>query len=604
MIASTTLSPQGSRLRRVAGWASSLTFLAAILLLVAASSPVLAQRGAVAPEEATGRAEKTLATATRHMVSAANPYAAEAGREILRQGGSAADAAIAVQLVLGLVEPQSSGLGGGAFLLHWDAGARELKSYDGREVAPATARPDRFLRNGAPVPFEWAVRSGLSIGVPGLVRLMETVHARHGKLPWARLFEPAIRLAEQGFAVSQRLSLLLHWHGTESFTPSGRRYFFDETGAAWPTGHLLKNPEYAATLKAIASRGADGFYRGPVAQAIVEASATAPNAAGDVSLSDLAGYAAKERSPLCVPYRRHRICGMGPPSSGGTAVAQTMLLLSGFDLGHGPGAAMSGPALHLTAEAEKLAYADRNRYVADPDFVPVPAGLTDHSYLAVRRALIDPAHVMIGPPPAGTPPGLTRHSYGIDATRESVGTSHMSIVDGDGNAVSMTTTIEAAFGSGVWAAGFLLNNELTDFSFRPLDRDGRPVANNVLGRKRPRSTMAPTIVFDESGTRVEAVLGSPGGGRIILYVVKTLIALLDWGYDAQAATALINFGSRGGPFEIEVGWSTVWEALKVVPYGHNVVADLMTSGAHVIVVRDGRLEGGADPRREGIALGD
>ena len=572
------------------------------VLAVGAAQRAPAQDPRSAPETATGLEAKTLAAAERHMVSAANAYAAEAGREMLRAGGSAIDAAIATQLVLNLVEPQSSGIGGGAFILHWDAAAKELKAYDGRETAPASARPDRFLVEGSPMPFDEAVRSGLSVGVPGLVRLMETVHQRHGKLPWARLFEPAIRLAEEGFEVSPRLHLLLRWQGPESFVPAARRYFFTETGSAWPIGFTLKNPELAATLRRIAEKGAAGFYEGPVADAIVEAVAAAPIAPGGMTLEDLADYTVKERAPVCVTYRAYKICGMGPPSSGGPTVAQTLKLLEPFDLGEGPEAALRPQALHFIAEAEKLAFADRNRYLADPDFVAIPGGLLDAGYLDQRRKLIDPLEAMETVAP-GLPPGLKSQSFGRDGTRERAGTSHISIIDDSGNAVAMTTTIEGAFGSHNWAAGFLLNNELTDFSFRPTDAEGRSVANAVGPGKRPRSSMAPTNVFDKEG-RVVAVLGSPGGSRIILYVVKTLIALIDWGMDAQAAADLINFGSQGRGFEIELAGASVWTGLKLRAFGHGIAPSLMNSGTHIVMRRGDRLEGAADWRREGVALGD
>ena len=575
---------------------------AMVIVALAPIGPAAARRAERAPEGATGQSEKALAVASRHMVSAANSLAAEAGREMLRKGGSAIDAAIATQLVLGLVEPQSSGLGGGAFVLHWDEATKTVETWDGREKAPAAATPERFLRGGKPMDFDAAVHSGLSVGVPGLTRVLETVHRAKGKLPWADLFAPAIRLARGGFPVSPRLHLLLALHGAASFALEARRYFFDDAGAAWPAGHILKNPAYAATLDALAALGGEAFYRGPIADAVVAAVRGAPNAKGDMTLLDLAAYAVEKREPLCFHYRERRLCTMGPPSSGGTAVAQTLRVLEAFDLGKTPEEAMSVRSLHLIAEAEKLAYADRDRYLADPAFVAVPRGLLDADYLASRRALINPRSAMARPSP-GSPPDLRRQSFGVDGTRESVGTSHISIIDGQGNAVAMTTTIEAAFGSRLWAAGFLLNNELTDFSFRPADAEGRPIANRVEGGKRPRSTMAPTIVFDRTG-RVEAVLGSPGGGRIILYVVKALVALLDWRLDAQEATALLNFGSMGEGFEIEIGWFSVWRALLLAALGHAVHPNLMTSGLHVVTARDGRLEGGADPRREGAAVGD
>ena len=581
-----------------------LASLAALLAAVLALPPARAQDRAAAPELATGSHSVQLGTAKSFMVAAANGAAVDAGLAMLRAGGNAADAAVAVQLVLNLVEPQSSGIGGGAFILHWDAGSQTLEGYDGRETAPAAASPDRFLIDGRPRPFGQAVFGGLSVGVPGALRALEALHRRHGRLPWGDLFGPAIKLATDGFRVSPRLHLLLRWEGAEGFSAAARAYFFDTTGNAWPVNYLLKNPQFAASLRAIAEGGSDAFYKGAIAEAIVAAVRAAPNHQGDISPADLAGYSAKARAPLCVAYRRYKVCGMGPPSSGGLAVAQVLKLIEPFDLGKGPTSAMNARALHLITEAEKLAFADRDAFVGDPDFVPAPAGLLNTGYLNTRRGLIDPSAAMARPTP-GAPPQTATHSVGDDATIEAPGTSHFSIVDRDGNVLSMTTSIESAFGSRVWAAGFLLNNELTDFAFRPVDGRGRPLANALAPGKRPRSSMAPTIVFDATG-KPWAALGSPGGSRIILYVVKALVALIDWQLDAQAATALMNFGSRGGPFEIEIDQpSAIWHALKMKPYGHRVSADLLTSGTHAIVVRqDGTLEGGADPRREGVARGD
>ncbi len=571
---------------------------------VVAVMPATAQRALVEPEQATGRVEKSLRQARTHMVSAANPLAVDAGIEILSAGGSAVDAAIAVQLVLNLVEPQSSGLGGGTFLIHWDAKSAEIATWDGRETAPASAKPDRFLSAGKPLPFDTAVHSGLSIGVPGTPRLLEAAHRAHGKLPWQRLFEPAIRLAEAGFPVSARLSQMLRQMGPGNFDIAARAYFFDAKGDPHPVGHSLANPAFAATLKAIRDGGAEAFYAGVIAQAVVDAAAAAPNHAGDLTMADLRAYRAEPRPPVCVLYRLHRVCGMGPPSSGGLTVAQTLKLLEPFDLGRGANAAYNAPAVHLIAEAEKLAYADRDQYIGDPGQVRVPPGMLDSSYLGARSKLIDPMSAMPRPKP-GRPPGVDARLFGTDATRESVGTSHISIVDAAGNAVAMTTTIEAAFGSRVMAAGFLLNNELTDFAFQPVDRDGRPLANAVGAGKRPRSSMAPTLVFDPAG-RLLAVLGSPGGSRIILYVVKAVVALIDWDMDAQAASAALNFGSRGDGFEIEGDPALPTEALKhaMRGRGHAVRADDMTSGMQIIKVRPRALEGGADPRREGTARGD
>jgi gamma-glutamyltranspeptidase/glutathione hydrolase len=582
----------------------------AMSVLVATNGAATGQQVRLLPEPHSdivlfwGRPATPPAIAKSHMVAAANPLAVEAGLEILRAGGTAVDAAVGVQLVLNLVEPQSSGIGGGAFLLYWRASTAQLKTYDGRETAPAAARADRFLVDGHPMKFAEAAFSGASVGVPGTMRLLQAVHKEHGRLPWAQLFAPAIRIAEQGFHVSPRLHALLRWHGAHSFAPAARSYFFDRSGSARPIGHLLKNPEFAATLRTIAERGADAFYEGAIARAIVGAADGAAGHRGDITLADLAGYRVIEREPVCVGYRSYRICGMGPPSSGGLAVGQVLKLLEAFDLGRGPADALNVRALHLMAEAQKLAFADRNRYVGDPGFVSVPAGLLDAGYLNVRRALIDPATAM-GKASAGTPPQVGLLVPGADATVEQDGTTHFSIVDPDGNVLSTTSSIETAFGSRLWAAGFLLNNELTDFAFRPVDGAGGPLANAVGPGKRPRSSMAPTIVFDERG-KPWATLGSTSGPWIISHVVRTLVALIDWKLDAQAAVSLMNFGSLGGPLGMEVDHrSALWHALKVRPYGHRISADFLNSGTHVIVIRQGRgLEGGADPRREGVARGD
>ncbi len=595
--------------------------LLVVFLLLTAVSTAIAQDGRSAPEADTGRYAKVAATATRHMVSAANPLAVDAGLQMLRKGGSAVDAMIAVQLVLNLVEPQSSGIGGGAFLLHWDQTTRQLKSYDGREMAPAAARPDRFMRDGKRLPFWSAVKSGLSVGVPGLVKLLEHAHQRHGKLPWKDLFAPAIQLATDGFVVSPRLANLLWLQSARPFSQGARNYFFDTTGdpekpAAWPAGHLLKSPEFAKTLIAIRDGGSQAFYEGPIAQAIVDAVSQTPKLKGDLTLEDLASYRVKERPPVCSVYRKHNVCGMGPPSSGALTVAQVLKLVERWSLGNSAGAALNPRAMHLLSEAGKLAFADRNRYMADPDFVSVPSGLLDDGYIESRAKAINPRRAM-SKPKAGRPPGAQSAYFGRDATRESVGTSHISIIDQDGNAVSMTTTIESAFGSGVWAAGFLLNNELTDFSFRPADRAGRPIANRVEGGKRPRSSMAPTIIFDDNG-EVKSVLGSPGGSRIILYVIKAVVGIIDWKLDAQSAASLRNFGSRGTGFELEFGEAftlsspfavlrkppSIWHGIRMRPFGHRLRPSLMTSGLHIITRENGILTGGADPRREGVARGD
>ncbi len=550
---------------------------------------------------ATGLEVKTLARARSHMIAAANPHAVDAGLAILRAGGSALDAAIAAQLVLGLVEPQSSGIGGGGFLLHWDQRVRRLRTYDGRETAPAAIAPDVFMGpDGKPRGFWDAVNSGESVGAPGLLRMLAMAHASHGKLPWPALFEPAIKLAGDGFAVSGRLNRLLAERGPERFDAAARAYFFDAVGQPRAVGEKLVNTAYASVLRQVADKGPDALHKGPVADAIVKAVAEAPTRGGRLSLHDLAGYAAKERPPVCASYQGFRICGMGPPSSGGIATAMTLRLLEPFSLGRVP---MNGPALHLIAEAQKLAYADRDRWLADPDQVKIPAGMLDAFYLATRRRLIDTGRASAKMEP-GLPPGAPLQKAGVDATEEVAGTTHLSVIDARGNAVALTSSVEAGFGSGLMASGFLLNNQLTDFSFRSHDAEGAPIANAVAPGKRPRSSMAPTIVFDPGG-RVFAVLGSPGGARIPLYVIKTAVGLIDWRLDAQAAVDLPNFGSRNGPMELEKDVAGQLTALQMRLLGHEVRLLPMTSGTHLIVRRsNGALEGGADPRREGLARGD
>jgi gamma-glutamyltranspeptidase/glutathione hydrolase len=562
-----------------------------------------------APEAASGfRAGVTTATAARHMAASANPLASEAGREILRAGGSAIDAAIAIQMVLTLVEPQSSGLGGGAFLLHWDG--RAVQTYDGRETAPRGADENLFLRDGKPMAFYEAVVGGRSVGTPGVLRMLALAHRQRGKLPWARLFEPAIRLADNGFALSPRLHTLLAADKYLALDATARAYFYDATGAARPVGTQLRNPALAATLRTLARDGAEAFYRGPIAQDIVAAVRGHPNA-GALSLDDLAAYEVKERAPLCTDYKRWRVCGMGPPSSGAIAVAQMLGILAHRNIAVAAPLPVqdtlqpSADAIHLFSEAGRLAFADRNLYVADSDFVPVDVrALIGRDYLKARAALIGERSMGRAQPGALAGPAS---AWAPDRSPERIATSHVSVVDGEGRAVSMTTTIEDQFGARVMTRGFLLNNQLTDFSFVPQEA-GRPVANRVQPGKRPRSSMAPTLVFDRASGQLLAVLGSPGGSQIIGYVARTLVGVLDWGLDIQQAIALPNFGSRNGPTEVESGRiaPATLDALRA--RGHEVREIDMTSGLQGIVRVTGRAgvtwAGGADPRREGVALGD
>jgi gamma-glutamyltranspeptidase / glutathione hydrolase len=556
------------------------------------------------PEASSVWTDKVAVRSRHFMVATANPLATEAGYEILREGGNAADAAVAAQLVLGLVEPQSSGLGGGAFLLYRDAKEGRLVAYDGRETAPAAARPDRFLdADGRPLAFYDAVIGGRSVGVPGTMRLLETVHRRHGRLPWKRLFEPAIALAERGFAISPRLHALLaaekHW-----VQPRARAYFLTADGAPRPVGALLKNPAYAHTLRTLAARGADALYTGPIADDIVRTADHAPAHPGDLTTRDLAGYRVVAREPVCGGYRGYRVCGVPPPSSGGIAVAQILGMLEPYDV-----ASMgveSFWSVHFITEAERLAFADRDAWIADPAYVSPPPGLLGARYLH-RRSMLISALSSIGHALPGDPRrAIARPAeigWGIGAAAEFPSTSQLSIVDREGNAVSMTTTIEDAFGSRLMTeGGFLLNNELTDFSFAPVV-DGKPVANRVEAGKRPRSSMSPTIVFDHHG-RLFAVLGSAGGSLIINDVAKTLIGIIDWHLDPQAAIALPNFGSRNGPTELEKDTSVVALEPRLRAMGHPTRIIVDPSGLQAIVHTATGWIGGADPRREGVVKGE
>jgi len=533
------------------------------------------------------------------MVVAANPLAAKAGYDVLARGGNALDAAIATELVLNLVEPQSSGIGGGGFLLYYDAKKKRLAAFDGRETAPAAAKPDRFLdAAGRPLSRPDAVISGKSVGVPGLLRMLELAHRDHGKRPWAELFAPAIGLAEGGFPMSPRLHALVERDRFLREDGNARRYFYSPDGSAKPAGVLLKNPEFAAVLKQVAVKGADAFYRGQIARDVAMAVHAYKRSPGDLSEADFASYTAKEREALCAPYRRWKVCGMPPPSSGGVTVLEMLGILERFDLGTLPPDSIA--AVHLFAEAGRLAYADRDAYIADPDFVSNPiAGLLDPKYLASRSGLIDPGHSM-GHANAGRPAGAA--IFGIAEPLELPSTTHLSIVDAEGNAVAMTASIESAFGNRQMVDGFLLNNELTDFSFEP-EKDGKLVANRVEGGKRPRSSMAPTMVFDQTGG-LTMVIGSPGGHSIINYVAQTLIDVLDWKMDIAHAVAFPRMGSRNGPTDLEEGTGLERLVPGLRALGHEVRIRAEASGLHGILRTAAGWTGGADPRREGAALGN
>ncbi|WP_224826454.1 gamma-glutamyltransferase [Cognatishimia sp. MH4019] len=575
-------------------------------LSVALALPLVAQEAAdaVAPEAATALEAKAAGapvTSDNWMVAAANPLAVQAGARVLREGGSAADAMVAVQAVLGLVEPQSSGLGGGAFLVWYDAETGELTTLDGRETAPMAATPTLFQdENGEPLKFFDAVVGGLSVGTPGTPALMEAAHERWGTSDWAGLFDEAIALASDGFAVSPRLAGLVARDAERlGRFPATAAYFLPE-GVPIAEGATLVNAPYAETLRALASNGAGVFYEGAIAEGIVEAVQSAEGNPGVLALNDLSNYTVKERAPVCVTYRAHDVCGMGPPSSGALTVGQILGMLEGYDLAEL--GAENPESWRLIGDASRLAFADRGRYMADSDFVPMPTeGLVDPDYLANRGALLsgDDALPEVSP---GSPAFDHALLFADDISLELPSTSHISIVDAQGNALSMTTTIENGFGSRLMApGGFLLNNELTDFSFRT-HTDGVPIANRVEPGKRPRSSMSPTIVMQDGAPVM--VVGSPGGSRIIGYVAKTIIAHLDWGMDVQAAVSMPHLVNRFGTYDVEEGTSAEALAEPLTALGYEVNARALTSGLHAIAIGADGLEGGADPRREGIAIGE
>jgi gamma-glutamyltranspeptidase / glutathione hydrolase len=622
--AMTKTTPKG--VHRGLGIALAATAVAAFLAACAtAPSFVYTPPAVQQPEGGSGWTEKPGWATSRMAVAAANPLATDAGLQVLRAGGSAIDAAIAVQLVLGLVEPQSSGIAGGAFLLHFDGSKTE--AYDGRETAPAAADERLFLNaEGRAMSFADGMVGGRSVGVPGVLRMLEQAHREHGRLSWASLFAPAIALAEDGFRVSPRLHTLVRDDEHLKKDPEATRYFFKSDGDARNAGMTLRNPAYAAVLRRIASEGTSAFYSGPVAQAIVDKVRNHPTNPGRLTMADMAAYQPKKREAFCTDWRTLRICGMPPPSSGAIAVAQIMGMLEFSPRAAGTpalepglsGAVNAAPVpstevLHRYIEASRLAFADRAQFVADPDFVQAPGGnwqtMVAPAYLRERAALIGERSMGNGARPGN--PGAVRVGHAPQAEQPERGTSHISIVDAQGRSVAMTTTIEAAFGSRQFTAGgtglaggFLLNNQLTDFSFAPADAQGNPIANRVQAGKRPRSSMSPTLVFNRSSGQLVASAGSPGGALIIHYTAKTLLGMYDWGLNAQQAINLPNFGTGGGPLLLEQRRFAPATVQALTARGHEVREQEMTSGLQAIQRTPTGWFGGADPRREGVVLGD
>ena len=542
--------------------------------------------------------QKKSITAKKYMAITAHPEATNAAFSILKQGGSAIDAAIAAQMMLTLVEPQASGIGGGAFLLHWDKTASKLDGYDGRETAPAKATPQLFMEKGAPIKFWQGVVGGRAVGAPGVVRMLKMAHQKHGKLKWATLIKPAIERSRQGFKVSHRLNRQLTLARNPGLKVKGTatRAYFYPNGKPLPQGYIRKNPELANSLEIIAKTKGEGIYSGTLAKAIVKAVAEHKSNPGLLSLDDLKSYKPMRRKPICIPYRNFRICGMPPPAGG-----STVLQLLGIINQHPPlkGTPTSEASVHLFTQASRLAYADRGRFVADPDFVSIPLKkLLSPDYLSNRAKLITPMDR--GKTQPGLPRAAEKKQDGKTFTQPS--TSHLSIVDGDGNAVSMTTSIEMGFGSTLMAGGFLLNNQLTDFSFTP-EEGGKPIANGVSPRKRPRSSMSPILVFDKSNN-LKLVIGSPGGSRIINYVSQTIIAHLDFGLPIQEAITLPRVSNRNDITVLEAGTQVAKLKSQLERRNHTVkIADL-TSGLHAIGIdKSGTLTSGIDPRREGSAKG-
>lgn len=598
--------PGRVRARPGAGGARAIAAALVALLALTACAGVRgagARAGAEAPHLAPAPQPKAV-KALRQMVASANPMASRVGLEILRQGGAAIDAAVAMQLVLTLVEPQSSGIGGSGFLMHFEASSGEIAAFEGRETAARAVKETLFMNpDGTPMVGDRYRVGGISVGVPGILRMLERVQRRHGRLKWRALFQPAIDLAERGFKVSARLNRSIASDRYLSQYAAARGYFFDHSGRPLAVGSVLRNPALARTLRAVARGGANAFYRGAIARDIALATRADKRRPGLMTMGDLVAYRVKLRPTICGPYRSWLVCGFGPPTAGGIATVMTLALVERFDLARlGPG---SVEAVHLISEATRLVNADRLRYVADPDFVSVPvSGLLDRGYLGRRSQRIRRGRAMGKVRPGRIPmlaQSMERAAASMDF--EPPSTTHLSVVDAQGNAVAMTASVGGAFGSRIMVRGFMLNNEATDFSPVPRTRSGRPKVNRPGPGKRPRSSQSPTMVFDGSG-RLALVLGSPGGTRIIGYVVKTLIGVLDWGLDIQAAINLPNHVVKGGRIDLERGTALEAMAPKLRALGHNVRVRPLTSGIQGIALGDGVLTGGADPRREGLVLGD
>lgn len=549
------------------------------------------------PEVGSGFKAKPVVEAVHYMVVSGDVLASRAGDVMLAKGGNAVDAAIATQLVLNVVEPQASGIGGGGFLLYYDKKKGKMEAYDGRETAPQTASADMFLdSSGAALPYTEALKGGLSVGTPGLLRMLEQVHKDHGKLPWSVLFSPAITLAENGFPLSTRLHRLIESTPYIIQSKEVSALYFTPQNTVKPVGSVIKNPALAETFRMLATRGAKGFYTGKMADDIVKAVQHNAFRPGRLTQKDLAAYHAVKREPLCILYHDYSICTMPPPTSGGITVLQSLKMLE-----HSDASSLKNPEnIHRVMEAARLAFADRNEYVADCDYIPVPvAGMLAPGYIKQRSALISKDHALVQVDAGKL--AWDKKCGSIQAATDHPSTTHMSIVDKEGNAVSMTSSIEYSFGSGLMVNGFFLNNELTDFALNP-EKNGVKAANRIEPGKRPRSSMAPMLVFNKEG-KLYLVVGSPGGSRIISYVLQTLLSVLDNKMPLNDAINQPHFATTGDAIELEENTPITQYLEPLKQMGHKVIIGDLTSGLHGILIKDHRLISGVDMRREGQAVG-